>query len=517
MNSTTRRRSRLAATSTGALVMVLALAGCGTQRAGSGSEDLPVLRIGSVSASARSGAPDLASGASNSPGTDSFTVRGTLPTGPGSAAVHHYGDGRAEESAVRTLAVAFGIAAVPTRHDYGWEVTDSAGVLHVRDGSGLEWTFSRSLEECATYLVDIDHAGSGGSAISSCTRAVAADSPGVVATPSAGSGSGSGGSDPTPVDPTPAPAPTKPAPSSDAALTAAEPILAALGIAAEPRVLPAWSSWRTVMVDPTVAGLPTVGIATTIDVDTTGVIGAMGRLESPTAGPEYPILTAAAALERLNSAPRPLPAIACPETKDGPSACPGVDLRPAVITGATLGLTLSFDGADPILVPAWLYTVDGWTDLMPAIAVEDRYLGEPTPGPDPSTGSGGGSSNPGSAGSEPDGPVATPIPPVEPAPGASGPTSPQSESAVTAVAVAADGRTLYLTGWGGVCATYAGRAIESSTKVRVSIVATPTIGPDQACIELAKEIEGEVRLRSALGDRSVVDAATGITLKVSTR
>ena len=59
--------------------------------------------------------------------------------------------------------------------------------------------------------------------------------------------------------------------------------------------------------------------------------------------------------------------------------------------------------------------------------------------------------------------------------------------------------------------------VSRHTEVRVSIIPTPTIGPDQACIELAKEIEVEVALGSPLGDRAVVDAATGTQLKVTPR
>ena len=507
MSSTSRRRSRRTTTSTAALVVVLAVASCGSERAGSGSDDLPVLRIGSVGAASARGA-DLASGTPGADSAGAFTVRGALPTGPGSAPVHRYGKERAEETTVRTLAAAFGLDGAPTRHTYGWEVSGPAGVLHVRDGSGLEWTFSRSLEECAVYLVDIDRAGP--SAISSCARAV--------------SGGGSTGT-PTPTDPVQVdatPAATTPAPSSAAALTAVAPILAVLGLDAEPRVLPAWSSWRTVLVDPRVAGLPTVGVSTMIDVEGTGVIGAMGRLATPVAGPAYPVLTATAALDRLNAAPRPMPAVDCPMVEGGSSSCPGGVPTPQVITGATLGLSLSFDGVDALLVPAWLYTVDGWTEPMPAVAVEDRYLGDPTPGSDPGAGSGGAGTDPSSGGSEPggtepDGTGATPIPPEEPAPGGSDPGAAAPGSAITAVAVTADGRRLVLTGWGGVCANYAGEATESGTEVRVSIIPTPTIGPDQACIELAKEIEVEVALGSPLGDRAVVDAATGTQLKVTPR
>ncbi len=186
--TTTRGRASLARVATGGLVAVLALGGCGTELAGSGS-DLPVLRIGSARDSVGAAGANLASSdESKTRGSGAFTVRGTLPSGPSSAPVYRYGTGQADEARVRELAAAFGLDGAPARHSHGWEVTGAAGVLRVIDGGAHEWTFSRSTDECAAYLIGIDGPDTG--TMSSCTRAVAVDGGPVAVASDIASGSG---------------------------------------------------------------------------------------------------------------------------------------------------------------------------------------------------------------------------------------------------------------------------------------------------------------------------------------
>ena len=105
-------------------------------------------------------------------------------------------------------------------------------------------------------------------------------------------------------------------------------------------------------------------------------------------------------------------------------------------------------------------------------------------GSDPSTGSGGGQ------------------------PGAETP-------AVEKASLGGNGTTLALTGWGGVCAEYTAVADESSTAVTVQIVGRSTLGPDEACIEMAQEITVVVELASPLGDRTILDSTTGLPVPVT--
>ena len=79
------------------------------------------------------------------------------------------------------------------------------------------------------------------------------------------------------------------------------------------------------------------------------------------------------------------------------------------ITGATYGLMLAFDDGAPVLVPAWLFAIDGSDFPMAQVAVQTRYLGEPSNLGGGGSGSGGGSSTPGSAGT---GTVVDPAPPA---------------------------------------------------------------------------------------------------------
>ena len=83
---------------------------------------------------------------------------------------------------------------------------------------------------------------------------------------------------------------------------------------------------------------------------------------------------------------------------------------------------------------------------------------------------------------------------------------------------AADDRSLTVTFYGGVpeCYSYAVRAAETDTQVRLSVVETRTAG-DKPCIDLAMEITKTVRLDAPLGLRQVVDAASGTVVLGPTR
>lgn len=308
-------------------------------------------------------------------------------------------------------------------------------------------------------------------------------------------------------------------PISDArALEAAKPVLAALGLGdAAPRVMSS-GSWSDVTVDPTVAGLPTQGITTRISVDATGVVGAIGWLGEPSEGPIYPLVSAAQALDRLRTLPVPEIAIACIQGSECPS---GVLVRP--VTGATLGLALRWDGSGAVgtevLVPAWLFSLEGSTEPLAWVAVQDAYLGDPTPDPGViAPGSGSSPGNPGSGATTPDNPGTSAAPPsplpatASPAPGE---PSGQHTLAITSVTLGKDGRTLAITGFGGMCEDFSARAEESSSSVTLSLVGTPNQDAGKACPAMAKEVSVTVALAAPWDKRQLVDAATGQTLNLS--
>ena len=478
--TSTARRRDLAALSAGALATLLTLTACGSQVAGSGTGGPPVLRIGTGT---YAGDVRAAAGGATGPGADGFPLSGTLPTGPATSTVARFGTTEVPAADVSALARTLGLAGSPVRHAHGWELATKDGVLRVRDG-GTAWSFARGSAQCPAYSVDVDQAGG----VNGVGCAVA---------------SGPGAT----------PAPATPVPTDAATRAAADPVLAAVGLdATAARVLPAVSGYgvRTVTIDPVVDGRPTVGARTLVDVDHLGVLGALGVLSTPTVGDEYPIITAAAALDLLRSMPQPEIAIACAIGQK----CPGIG--PKVVTGARLGLTMAYDGSAPVLVPAWLFSIRGSDDPTPVIAVDPTYLADPEPvggaggtavPPAPGTGGSGSGSSPGSSGA-PDSPV-----PVPPGDSAGLPPATPTTIPVDSVALGKDGRTLVLGAVGGVCDTYLGQAVETATTITVSIAAGPP-QPDRVCAAMAKEFTVTVVLAAPWGQRTVVDAVTGRTLPV---
>ncbi len=553
------RRLGGARLATGSLALGLVLAGCGASGAP------PALHIGAGGAdrsSAAMGAPEMASdamgGAGLRPNTSytAYTLDGTLPTDPSAASTYVFTGNEASDQDVSALATALGVTGTPVRHAHGWEVATSVGLIHVRDGGGHEWSFSRGSSSCPSYSIDIDSDGSGAS--SSCAIAVdggvtpdgrdtgnvpVAETVGPIATaPTAvagSTGSGSAGStgldtpveppptavpapgeptpvDPSTIDPTTVPAP-EPGPSDSESLALASPVFTAIGLGSEkPRVLPENGPIRTVVVDPHVDGLPTSGVRTVIDIDHQGIMDGYGRLEVATLGAEYPIMTATAAFERLQAQPGVAmgrPEIGCVDTVGAPSPCDTP--APSVITGAELGLMFFYEADGPILVPAWLFAVRGNDEVMPMVAVADQYIADPTTAPNGtdlpfpvSPGSSGGF-DPGFTGGSVD-----PVPPVT-APGGPGTGSGGSSIAITKASLGKDGSTLIVTGFGGVCATYAGYAKESDTEIWVVVEGTPTSAAGQGCVEIAKEITVSVTLAAPWNKRIVHDGTTGQQIPIS--
>ncbi len=493
--TTKRARARTSsALAVGGLVTALALAACGTEVANGSGEGLAPLRIGSASGN---GAPAAGSDSSGGKLASGWTLQGSLPAGPGSGPVLRF-TGAPGEDDVRALAAALGLTAAPGKRAHGWVVDGKAGQLRVRNDASGQWSFSRS-SDCPSYFVDVDRTD--GSTGVSCA---VADAPASVTVP-------------LPPD-APSDAPTAndlPLVTDDAALATAEPVLAAAGVDATPRVRGGAGGQSgtvaSVVADPTISGLPTSGLSSVVDVDGQGVVGATGWLGDLTADGDYPVLSAQKAFDRLDSMPRPLAAIACPDIAPGPmesgapETMPCASPEPMVITGATFGLTLSWEGLTPILVPAWLFAVTGWDTPLAQIAVADQYLADPTPIPEPTTGTGGGS-DPGSGGSAIPPQPGTPDTPVEPPTdrGLSPEPAPGYVSIVSAIA-SADGMSLTLVGWGGVCAEYSGEVKEDPAHVYGYVTSRSTLAPDEACIEIAKEIKVTVKLQEPLGSRTVID------------
>jgi hypothetical protein len=222
-----------------------------------------------------------------------------------------------------------------------------------------------------------------------------------------------------------------------------------------------------------------------------------GWVRRGAAGPAYPLVTARSAYEALARTPLPMPLMACPEPLP-PAANPVTCGGPVTVTGARLGLSLQQSPDGLVLVPAWLFDVEGAPDPLMQLAVDPSLLRPGGPdlggGTGGSTGSTGGSA--GTVSAAPPGGPATDVP--------------AEGSRFSSVTRAADDRSLEVTFYGGVpeCYSYAVRAAETDQQVRLSVVETRTAG-DKPCIDLAMQITKTVPLDAPLGLRTVVDAESG--------
>lgn len=215
-------------------------------------------------------------------------------------------------------------------------------------------------------------------------------------------------------------------------------------------------------------------------------------------GAAYPLVTARDAWDAYVRTPRPVPLMACPQSQDdsAPTGCAG---GPATVTGARLGLSLQWSAGEALLVPAWLFDVEGADQPLVQVAVDPAYV----VADDSGGGTGGSIDSGGSTGGSPG--TVTPEPGVAPPPA-------DRMTRFTSVTAAADGRSLAVTFWGGVedCYGYQVRAEEAADVVELTLQERSR--HDGPCIELAQEYTRTVALRAPLGDRPVLDAATGETL-----
>jgi hypothetical protein len=125
--------------------------------------------------------------------------------------------------------------------------------------------------------------------------------------------------------------------------------------------------------------MPTSGSLIWMQVDSTGVVAAAGRLARPKPGHVYPLISATQAFDISNGwmgavcfaepAPaEPTASLAMPSPGCQPS-------HSQIITGAQLGLELEWQNELPILLPAWFFTVersDG--PVLGTMAIDRAYL-----------------------------------------------------------------------------------------------------------------------------------------------
>ncbi len=298
-------------------------------------------------------------------------------------------------------------------------------------------------------------------------------------------------------------------------------VLDAAGVAGHPVVRPVrGSSTATVVVEPTVAGLGTGGMATVLRVTGRQVTDGSGWLPTTREGAAYPVVGARTAWQQLRHTLLPQTLIAC-TVPDAPGTDPLLCGGPVVVTGASLGRSVAHlaDGRTA-LVPAWLFAVSGRDQAYPVVALPERLLrgsggsggsgGVITGGPVPSA--------PVSA--VPSGPHGTVAPPTSttlPTPRRGPGKDPVSlepanpGSRFSGVRTSGPG-TLSVSFTGGVASCYDYRVVVEDTPERLRLSLKQTVTSDRVCIDLAQVYRRTVPLPSPIAGRPVVDAESGAVL-----
>ena len=482
-----RRRSSLIVVSVAAAVLVAG--GGGAYWASTSSHDVsttgadggpPPLQLDGYGQPESSDSRDagIAPGEPNPQGGPAFRASGPLPEGPASAKVYHPA-AEVTRADVERLAKALDVAGKPELVDGSWklgEQADASGpVLSVNSKAPGIWTYTRHpVGTCSEPSMSGPKGSEDDGASSSRCPA-----PGELrGEPSDGA--------------------AKPVSEQEAERVAA-PVLEAAGVGkADVDASHAEGAVRTVNADPVVDGLPTYGLTTGLQVGADGnVVSGNGRLGGLRAGPEYPVNNAEETLKRLNESrgggevgiggcASAMPDAAGASEKTEKTAkgnpCAGEAKRePAKVRKATFGLAAQFVEGKQALVPSWMFEVElpeatgpQATFTVTHPAVKPQYIARPGQGEQPGQEEG---TKPGAG--KPD-----------------------------VTSYSAEGRELTVGFWGSVCDDYRLSADESGDAVEVTVTGEPK-KPGQNCIMVAKKLEEKVTLDKPLGDRKVVDAATG--------
>ncbi|MBZ4318805.1 hypothetical protein [Streptomyces huiliensis] len=424
--------------------------------------------------------PGVAVGEPDPNGGPRYRAEGKLPDGPAKAPV--YEAARTPTAAdVTALAKALGVKGEPRRADGVWTVGQGAEpTVQVSAAAPGDWTYS--LHGIAGGKPCVHPPGAGPE------KERPDDAP---ACPSFRDRPG--GSDPAAARPV----------SEERARAAAAPVLAALGLRdAKVDASRVFGAVRTVTADPVLGGLPTYGRQTVLRVGADGrVTDGAGAVVAPVKGAEYPLVSAARALEELNrragkgggvrigGCATPVPADegagegagSAPGSAAASSPpCSGGTLpRASVpIRGATLALAARSVGGRPALVPSWLFeaAVPGGGKATVTVvepAVDPKFL--------------------------------TSARSARPAPGkGAGRAVPAQVTSYSA-----DGTKLTLHFWGGVCSDYAATApAQSAAAVTVKVTGVER-EPGRPCVLTARRFDRKVALDRPLDGRKVVDVVTG--------
>ncbi|NJP99761.1 hypothetical protein [Streptomyces zingiberis] len=555
-----RRRSVLVAASVAAAVLAAGGGGAywASTAGGGGSgpaADPPPLRLDGWSG-AETGA-DVAPGEPGPvPGAE-YAAAGDLPDGPDSAPVYRP-RGEVPRAAAERLARALDVDGKARLAGDTWQFgprKDPSGPrLDVARQAAGTWTFHAYGPGGGCGGTGEPSPGGGTSGAEKAPDGTTSSAPSCSSSAGDPPEKGAGKTEDGPGDPL----------SAAAAEKAAAPVLKALGLAGAALDSSATTgAVRTVNAAPVLDGHPTYGFHTALRIGPDGaVVDGSGHLAELRKGAEYPLLGAGEALKRLNAAgdagrsgsgggdcasavphrdgdgpaappcagpgaPETLPAPergaagrepgAAPEGDpgeteptgqseqteqqgkqgkrtepgDGPAG-EGAERSRVTVREAEFGYAAQFVDGAQALVPSWLFRVepagagDPYTVSHPAVRPE--FVAGDAPGSRPSA--------PG------DRPTSGPAEPAEPG-------EPGGDTSLTQVtSYEADGRTLTVRFWGGVCTDYTVTAEPRGERVEVRIEGTEK-EPGRMCVKKAERMTEKVTLDEPLGDRAVVDARSG--------
>ena len=234
-----------------------------------------------------------------------YVLTGTLGTGPATASIHTLATPTADQ--VNRLAAAFGLPAAALAAGQ-WTATDGKHVLSVASTAGGNWWYGPK-PDCA----DGDSKTTGNCAVRSGGGVASSPGSSVASCPSPST---------KPCDDMgPVPAPSEPPVTDEATVRrAAAAILAGAGVALDGARISV--QYGSITVNPLIAGLPTVGVETSVSVDLDGKVGwANGWLGASVDGDTYPVITAQQAFDKLKDQPR-MYSMMCMARE--PAAGPGV-------------------------------------------------------------------------------------------------------------------------------------------------------------------------------------------------
>ncbi len=275
-----------------------------------------------------------------------FVLTGSLPQDvPARGQVYRLGT--TPRPTVRQLTDTLGLPGNPDQHPQGWRKSANGLVLTINGGGSWAWR----LDSASTAEGPVQ-----------CIRAPC---PGEGVPPYAKA--------------------ERPAPSAEIAQQVASRALRALGLPTRDLLITTQGELTSVTSRPRIDGRQTYGFDTVISVGPDRTIrGGHGWLGMPQRQHVYPLINAATAFQRLLAQPHPEVVGCRPDVSDQTSA------PQCHVTDARLGLMMAGDSHGAVLVPAWLFSVDGQREPLPFIAIDPRYLKPPTDGESPGTPSGGG-------------------------------------------------------------------------------------------------------------------------------